>query len=161
MGAQHSAIDIADHIIRLSQHDEVPVTPMQVQKLTYFCQAWMLGWGNGPLFYDAIESWQYGPVIRALYHSLKHYKDKPVQDTLREGPATLDSTESRIIEGVWKKYGEVDGIVLSKLTHAEGTPWHQTYSRGKHNQIIPNFLIRNYYADIIARYRTQSSGGSP
>jgi uncharacterized phage-associated protein len=131
---------------------------MQIQKLTYFCQAWMLGWGKGPLFYDAIESWQYGPVIRALYHSLKHCKGRPVEDTLRAEPVALDSAESRIIEGVWRQYGEVDGIRLSRLTHAEGTPWHQTYIRGKHSQIIPNFLIRNYYAEIVARYRAQQPG---
>jgi uncharacterized phage-associated protein len=116
----------------------------------------MLGCGKGPLFHDAVESWQYGPVIRALYHALKHYRDRAVRNTLGEEPAELNSSERSIIEGVWKQYGEVDGIQLSSLTHADGTPWHQTYSRGKHSQIIPNFLIRNYYAEIVARFRAQT-----
>ena len=160
MGAQHSALDIADYIVRLSIRDEIPVTHMQIQKLTYFCHAWMLGWGKGPLFYDAVESWQYGPVIRALYHSLKHYKNKPVINTLRAEPAELDSRERSVIDAVWQSYGEVDGIRLSKLTHAEGTPWHQTYSKGKQSQIIPNFLITNYYSEIISRFRAQASQGN-
>ena len=73
MGARHTALAVTDKLIRLSLESETPITPMQAQKLTYFCHAWMLGLGYGPLFRDAVESWQYGPVIRAVYHALKRY----------------------------------------------------------------------------------------
>ena len=153
MGANRTALDVADQIVRLSQRDEIPVTHMQVQKLAYFCHAWMLGLGHGPLFQDAVESWQHGPVIRSLYHALKRYRKLPVRECLLPLPAEFTPTESHIIEGVWRNYGEKDGLELSGLTHAEGTPWHQTFSRGKHSQVIPNFLIRDYYAAIVAQAR--------
>ena len=71
MGAQHTALAVADKLIRLAREAEIPITPMQVQKLAYFSHAWSLGLGYGPLFQDAVESWQYGPVIRSVYHALK------------------------------------------------------------------------------------------
>ena len=97
MGAQHTAMEVADKIIRLSLEDETPVTPMQVQKLTYFCHAWMLGLGYGPLFQDAVESWKYGPVIRALYHSLKNYGGDRITRPYLEQPAEYNEQEERVI----------------------------------------------------------------
>ena len=149
MGAQHTALAVADKIIRLSLHNETLITPMQAQKLTYFCHAWMLGTGNGSLFQDPVESWQYGPVIRSVYHALKRYGGDPVQEHLLTEPAEFGQVEESIIEAVWRLYGEIDGLRLSSITHAEGTPWHQTYSRGTQTQIIHNHIIRDYYADIV------------
>ncbi len=152
MSANRTAVEVADEIIRLSLRDEQPVTPMQVQKLTYFCHAWMLGLGYAPLFQDAVESWQFGPVIRSVYHSLKHFGSRPVQRRLRNQNATFDEAERGVIESVWRQYRHIDGFTLSSLTHAEGTPWQQVYDKDKRSQIIHNHLIRDYYAAIFAQY---------
>ncbi len=148
MGASHTALSVADAIIRLSLRDETPVTPMQVQKLTYFCHGWMLGLGYGPLFQDAVESWQYGPVIRALYHQLKGYGSAPVSEPIMECPAEFDQVEDRIIQAVWQGYSGIDGVRLSQMTHATGSPWEQTCQRDKRSQIIHNHIIREYYENL-------------
>ena len=155
MGAQHNALEVADKIIRLSWEDETPITPMQVQKLTYFCHAWMLGLGYGPLFQDAVESWQYGPVIRALYHRLKGYGRERIADPLLETAAQFSEAEERIIEVIWRQYGQLDGNRLSRMTHAAGSPWDQTYQKDKRSQIIHNHVIRDYYAALIERRRAE------
>ena len=149
MGAHHTALAVSDKLIRLSLADENLITPMQAQKLTYFCHAWMLGIGHGPLFQDAVESWQYGPVIRSVYHALKHHGGNRIATELLSQEDEFTSVEEGIIEAVWRLYGGIDGIQLSRMTHAEGTPWHQTYSRGTKTQIIHNYIIRDYYADIV------------
>ena len=154
MGAQHTALAVADKLIRLSRENEIPVTPMQVQKLAYFCHAWHLALGYGPMFQDAVESWQYGPVIRTVYHALKHYGGDPIREPLQPEEAQFAATEAKVINAVWEQYGEIDGLALSRLTHAIGSPWHQVYSRGEQTQIIPNHLIRDYYAGFI-RLREQ------
>ena len=153
MGAQHDAMAVADKIIRLSLEDETPITPMQVQKLTYFCHAWMLGLGYGPLFQDAVESWKYGPVIRALYHSLKQYGGERIAEPVLRDSANFAEQEDRIIRTIWRQYGQLDAIRLSRMTHAEGSPWDQTYKRDKRSQIIHNHIIRDYYAALIEKRR--------
>lgn len=153
MGAQHTAMAVADKIIRLSLEDETPVTPMQVQKLTYFCHAWMLGLGYGPLFQDAVESWQYGPVIRALYHSLKSYGGDRITRPYLEQPTEFSELEDRVIRVVWRQYGHMSGVRLSRMTHASGSPWDQTYQENKRSQIIHNHTIRDYYAALIEERR--------
>ena len=155
MGARHNAMAVADKIIRLSLEDETPITPMHVQKLTYFCHGWMLGLGYGPIFQDAVESWQYGPVIRALYHELKGYGGNRITEPLLENPVVFNEREERIIRGVWRQYGQLGGVRLSRMTHASGSPWDQTYQKDKRSQIIHNHVIRNYYADLLEKRRAE------
>lgn len=153
MGAHHTALAVADRIIHLSLEDEIPVTPMQIQKLTYFCHAWMLGLGYGPLFQDAVESWQYGPVIRSLYHALKHYGGDCITQEILDKPTVFTEQEERIIKVIWRQYGQLDGTRLSRMTHVAGSPWEQTYQKDKRSQIIHNHVIRDYYTDLIERRR--------
>ena len=153
MGAQLTALAVADRIIQFSMEDETPVTPMQVQKLVYFCHAWKLGLGHGPLFQDAVESWQYGPVIRSVYHALKHYAGDRITERLPEESASFSVTEDKIIRVIWQRYGHLDGSRLSRMTHATGSPWDQTYKADKRSQIIHNHVIRDYYAALIEQRR--------
>lgn len=155
MGAQHTALDVADKIIRLSIAEETPITPMQAQKLTYFCHAWMLGLGYGALFRDAVESWRYGPVIRELYHSVKQYGAGHITGTILGEPANFAEHEERVISAIWRQYGQLDGLSLSSMTHAPGSPWEQTYQRDKRSQIIHNHTIRDYYGALIAARNMQ------
>ena len=150
MDIEHTALEVADRIIRLAQEDDTPVTPMQVQKLTYFCHAWMLGLGHGRLFQDAIEAWEYGPIIRAVYHALKHHGRNAILEPVLEKPAAFSDFEARLVSRVWQLYGHLDGLVLSRMTHAEGSPWHQVYQLTHRSQIIHNHIIRTYYANLVA-----------
>ena len=159
MGAQHTALDVADALVRLSIRDEIPITHLQVQKLTYFCHAWMLANGHGPLFQDAVESWQYGPVVRALYHRLKRYGENFIREALLPEAQEFIEKEEWIINTVWRLYGRVDGGTLSRITHAEGGPWHQTFTRDRRSQIIHNHVIRDYYAGLLDARRAQQNTG--
>ncbi len=155
MEAERNALVVADKLIRLSLEEETPLTPMQVQKLTYFCHAWMLGLGYGPMFLDAVESWQFGPVIRDVYHALKQYGGNHItQPIFRVAEDTFTDVEQAIINVVWQRYGHLDGPTLSSMTHAPDSPWHQTYQRDRRSQIIHNHVIRDYYAKLIADRRS-------
>ena len=153
MATEISALEIADRLIHLSLEDEMPITPMQAQKLTYFCNAWMLGLDGIPLFRDAVEAWQYGPVIRELYHRLRHYGRRYIDQPIHETPSNLPERAEAIIRAVWSQYGGLDGLRLSKLTHAAGSPWDQTYKQGRGSQIIHTHVIRNYYTTLVAQRR--------
>ena len=153
MGLEHSAVSVTDKIIRLSLENESPVTPMQAQKLTYFCHAWALGLGLGPLFQDAVEAWQYGPVVRSVYHALKHHGGDEILQPIFEQGEQFEDREESLIRLVWERYGRFDGLTLSRMTHAPGSPWDQIHRQDQRSQIIHEHVIRDYYAGII-RERT-------
>ena len=66
--------------------------------------------------------------------------------------------ESKVINVIYKQYGELDGLKLSQMTHAEGSPWQQIYLRDKHSAIIHNHVIRDYYAGLIKQMHDQEHG---
>ena len=155
-----TALQVADRIIRWSQDDEIPVTPLQVQKLVYLCHGWAMGFGQDPLFTDAVEAWRYGPVVRSVYNALKQYGSSPIRERIYPVACDLSGDEEKVIRAVWKAYGEYDGIRLSRLTHATGGPWHQVCRGDPRSQIIPVYVIRAYYEGMAEAAKHATDQGS-
>ena len=155
MTAQHTALAITDRLIRLALADDAPMNPVQLQKTTYFCHAWHLGLGFGALFQDAVESWQYGPVIRAVYHTLKDFGKTPVTAPILEEEDGFTSREHAVINAVYQQYGHLEGVRLCALAHGPGSPWEITHNADPRTQIIPDHLIRQFYAQVSSN-RVQS-----
>lgn len=114
---------------------------MQVQKLTYYAQAWTLAWTGEPLFDDKIEAWAMGPVLP----SLRYRRDKG------DATAVGDARAAAIIDAVVGHYGELTGAQLRDLTHAEA-PWHETYANRGHmrrecSDEVERDLMRRFYSN--------------
>ena len=150
MAAQITALRVADRMIRWSQYDEIPVTPLQVQKLVYLCQGWALGFGYGPLFTDAVEAWRFGPVVRSVYNALKRHGGSEIREPIYPADPDLSEDQERVIRVIWKTFGEYDGMSLSRMTHAAGGPWEQVCRGNPRSQIIPVYVIRAYYEGLVA-----------
>lgn len=140
---------VADYFLQLSGEENKPLTPMQVLKLVYIAHAWYLGYYGRPLVNEPIEAWQYGPVIRSLYHRYKCYGSGFITDCPTSKPLGFSNEEVNIIEQVWKGYGRYSGISLSALTHQDGTPWSITYKQSGRGATISNDLIEDYYHRLI------------
>jgi uncharacterized phage-associated protein len=146
------ARQVAQYILCRRQNAGDAVTPMQLIKLTYIAQGQMLGRHGRPLFSDAVEAWQYGPVVPSVYHAVKEYRSQPVIE-VNCGLGTYDftATEMEVMDLVADKYGDYDGIVLSSSTHQPGTPWEQTWSRIGKNTVISNDIIKHFYRNILSQ----------
>lgn len=147
----HDARAVANVLIDRSLQDEKPLTPLQIIKLVYFCHGWMLGLYGRPLVSQSVEAWQYGPVIADVYRQLRRWRDNPVKRRLRVSSESFDAQEEDIIRQVYEKYGVLDGIRLSQLTHAPGTPWAHVWFKAGKNSVVPNNMIKEHYAELAAR----------
>jgi uncharacterized phage-associated protein len=165
----YDAKAVANYLLDLASRQNRQIDPMQMQKLVYFAHGWCLALRDIPLVVQRIEAWRYGPVIRELYTAFRDAGSDPIthpaydvvlrdrQLSLR--PRTFDTEEEdgrlsrddarRLVEQVWKVYGEFSGIQLSNLTHQPGTPWHDTWnsSHGA-NAIIPDDLMASYFKKL-------------
>lgn len=148
----HTALQVANKIIADGEKLGKKYTPMQLIKLVYIAHGWMLGLFNRSLFSDDVEAWKFGPVIPELYQSIKAYRNNPITAIIPDVPmASFDNDEKKVIDYVLKAYEKFDGIDLSRITHAKGTPWDETYSHSDivfYNHSIPNTLIQNYYKKL-------------
>jgi uncharacterized phage-associated protein len=146
------SLAVAQYILdqRLAAGDRL--TPMQLIKLAYIAQGYMLGKHGRPLFDEPVEAWQYGPVVPSVYHAVKHFRSSPVT-TIPDAPSDYEFSvdERSIMDTVAKEYGPHGGVVLSTATHQPGTPWHQTWSALGKNAEISNDLIEDFYSDILKK----------
>ena len=148
----HTALQVANELIKKGQQQHKKFTPMQLIKLTYIAQGWMLGLFAKSLFDDRIEAWKYGPVIPSLYQKIKAYRNSEIDALIPDvTPAEFNYDENRVIDYVIKAYENFDGVDLSRITHAKGTPWDETYCRDEgwyENFEIPPVLIQKHYQQL-------------
>lgn len=146
----YDVLTVADAILKIAKSKGKSLTPMQLVKLTYIAHGWSLGLRNKDLFQNKIEAWQYGPVIPDLYHATKAYGRNPIPLSAVGNPEDIRVTPDDLafLKAVFNKYGHLDGITLSYLTHKVGTPWTKVYSPGIRNIEIPDHLIAQHYKEL-------------
>lgn len=126
---------IANYFLDLAKANGESISPMKLQKLVYYAHGWYAGYTGKPLINEAIEAWQYGPVIPSLYHEFKRFGASSItckatdfeNFELREVSPPEDVDIRKFLENVWSSYGHITGIRLSEMTHAAGSPWDQTW----------------------------------
>lgn len=146
----YDVLTVADTILKIAKAQQKSLTPMQLVKITYIAHGWSLGLRGVDLFKNRIEAWQYGPVIPDLYHATKSFGRSPIPLTSVGDPKDIQvsAADYAFLQDVFNKYGNLDGIMLSYLTHKSGTPWTQVYREGVRNIEIPDDLICQHYREL-------------
>jgi uncharacterized phage-associated protein len=154
------SITVANRLIDNARADRRDLTPMQILKLVYLAHGWMLGLYGRPLIRDEIQAWQYGPVIPKLYQAMKDYRSYPVTKPLPTFQSdNLGPTESNVVEQVYHLYGDMTGPELSRITHAPGSPWAQTYDPKEFGTVISNDLIEDHYRRLAEAHGADTPSG--
>ena len=60
---RYDALEVAKYVINKCTVENYPVSNLQLQKILYFLQKKYLIQQGRRLFKDAIEAWQFGPVV--------------------------------------------------------------------------------------------------
>ncbi|WP_261537001.1 Panacea domain-containing protein [Burkholderia multivorans] len=148
-----NALSVARYILERRKEAGDAITPMQLIKLVYIAQGYMLGRYGRPLFDEQVEAWQYGPVVPSVYRAVKQFKSAPVERVAGADDHDFSAAEREVLDFVANTYGPQDGVVLSSATHRPGTPWHQTWYRFGRNAPISNDIIENFYTNLLKQPR--------
>ncbi|BBY33352.1 Panacea domain-containing protein [Mycolicibacter minnesotensis] len=118
-----TSLDVAAYILRVMADggEDAPIT-RTVQKLVYYTQAWSLAWDGRPAFYEPIEAWKDGPVVRRLYSA--HHRQWRVSEIPAGDPDALTDEEKSIVDAVMAFYGHMSFDQLVDQTHKE-LPWQR------------------------------------
>jgi uncharacterized phage-associated protein len=145
-----SAKSIANAFLAQAEKAGKQLTNMQVQKLVFLANGYMLAFHNQPLYYDNTHAWQFGPVIPKLYKALQCFGSGFVTDKIQcEDDVTENDTKAQeIIKAVWTAYGGRTGSQLSTITHKAGSPWSKTWERKKFDVIAVDD-IATYYRSLV------------
>lgn len=158
------AVHVADFILAAAKLDgDLELDQLQINKLCYLVNGFTLRERDEPAFYNDIEAWKYGPVVRAVYETYREYGNKPITalDLCRTPLTNKDAVFKRIQDlililgedvagialGVVQEYGGCTGGELVGMTHKRRTPWKKAYRPG-HNNVIPTNAIRQFYRTL-------------
>lgn len=153
-------LDVAKYFLYKSKFDEnhyVTITPLKLQKLVYYAQAWYVTLNDGEkIFQDKIEAWVHGPVVRKLYDEYKKYGYNFINENVKHIPNSIKNNEKvkQILDLVWEIYHEYDAKTLEKLTHSE-EPWRKARkglpSYAASNNEISIETMQKYYGQYLIK----------
>jgi len=158
MSTPVNPLAIANFFIRKAIDKGEGITPMKLIKLVYISHGWYLGITGKPLLPEAVQAWQYGPVVPSIYHEFKKYGRQPITEMVFDsstGTYPMPDNQELInfLEKIWNVYGNYDGLQLSALTHQPNTPWYITWhdQGGKKQAEVPisDDLIKQHYQEKI------------
>lgn len=130
-----TALNVGNNILKRGFAEKIDITPMKLQKLIYFVYREYLKETGRSLFNERFETWRYGPVIPSVYDKFKKNGSNAIRDYAYENGERFyltvneesSPTFKNVIDEVWNNYKNFDGIVLSSITHAEGSAWRKAY----------------------------------
>lgn len=137
----------------------VEITPLALQKLLYYAQAFFHALYNEPLFPDDCQAWALGPVYPDIYYRYKDYGYNPIEKSLPEDEndfSELTTRELSFLDAIVDIFGMYSGQVLSKITHNE-QPWIE--ARGsllpsdRSVTVIKRDTIDAYFKRVVDKYQ--------
>lgn len=105
MKAPYKALDVANYIVWQAAERKNPVTHLKLQKLLYYVVAKYLQEYNEPLIDEPICKWQYGPVVKSVYHQFKILGSLPITEP---SEYIINKVPNNPFSGTW---ADVNGIV--------------------------------------------------
>lgn len=134
------------------------ITPLALQKILYYVQAFFFALFREEIFYDPCQSWAHGPVYPDIYHKYKIYGYNPIEQPDFDIDVCLNELTTREIElinAVIDSFGRYSGTVLEKMTHSE-KPWQE--ARGnllpsdRSDKEIKRDTIHEYFETVVKIY---------
>ncbi len=76
-----NALNVAHYFLkRLDREAGDTRSPLKLQKILYYAQAWSLVLNNNPLFTEEIEAWVSDPVVREVWNEYQAYKYRDIPE---------------------------------------------------------------------------------
>lgn len=146
----YPVINIANKVLantNMEQGDTV--SNLKLQKILYYLQGYFMAVFGRKLFDNAIEAWNYGPVVREVYFHFNKFGSGAITLQGEEEIAELLPEEEELFLEVLEEYGQFSAIKLMKMTHEE-LPWKQTWHTNPQSEISDALILEFFKTQIQA-----------
>lgn len=143
---------VAEYIIKTCQE----ITPLALQKILYYAQAFHMAFFGENLFQDDCEAWVNGPVYANIYNKYKSFGSSNIDvEVIDDVDEIIDEEKRELIDIIIKCFGYYNGKALAQMTHYEA-PWIKS-RRGlpineKSHRIILKEDIEEYFVKVKEKY---------
>jgi uncharacterized phage-associated protein len=147
--AASTANGVADYFLWFAREHGDLVTPLKLQKLMFYADAWHMVMHGEELIDEPFEAWVHGPVHRDTYVRFSAHKWNPIPGDA-EKPVMAERIE-KFLNDVYRVFGGFSAYELEQMTHQEA-PWKA--ARGDLaldaacNAPIDKSLTRAFYTEM-------------
>ncbi len=140
---------LADYLIAESRERGELLTPLKLQKLIFYADAWHMALYDDEITPEKFQAWVHGPVALSHYHRFKELRWHPIMEEV-ERPNLGDELRSHLDE-IIDVFGSETATALEIMTHSE-EPW--LAARGDIpeddpcNNYISKALTKRYYRSL-------------
>ena len=134
------------------------ITPLALQKMLYYAQAFFYALFDEELFCDNCQAWTHGPVYPDVYYKYKMYGYNPIDDPLlneEDDLTELTTREVEFLDAIISAFGCYSGSVLKKMTHSE-KPWRETRGNllpgDRSVTEIEKDVIHDYFKQVVKNF---------
>ncbi len=135
------------------------ITPLALQKLLYYSQAFNKLFNDEFLFEDDCEAWVHGPVYRETYEEFRHYQFNAIDGQVYANlynQIDISFKEREVLDSVIESFGCYSGKILEEMTHME-RPWVETRGDLSENEpcnfVIDKHLMEQYFNEVKEKYK--------
>lgn len=148
--------DKIDLITRYILSKSCDITPLALQKLLYYAQAFYYAIFNDVLFENECQAWVLGPVYPDVYYKYKGFGYNPIENSINiadDDFNQLTTKEKDFLDVILCAFGRYSGKILSEMTHKE-KPWIEARGNLQPEDRCVTTISRNaineYFASVVA-----------
>jgi uncharacterized phage-associated protein len=144
-GKLYPVEEIVEYVRYRTEETENMISNLKLQKVLYFLQAEFLIRFGYPCFMEAIEAWNFGPVVPSVYIEYQVYgaASIPYHHFKKGKYFPFSKEERKTMDKVIKLLEPYQAYQLTEITMQQ-TPWTDAYWR--QNKTITNESLLQYFA---------------
>lgn len=150
--------DVCHYLVNRGISEQKPLTNISLQKILYFAQGFYLAETGGQrLFSDKIYAWEYGPVIKSVYHQYKRFGNNQITSaqTFPWRKSSLNTFQISFLEDIWDSFKDYAPFALVEMTHKVNSPWYKIVYDQYNGDVprdveIPIDMMTEYFTGILA-----------
>lgn len=139
--------NLADFLIVESRERGDLLTPLKLQKLMFYADAWSLALYGNELTPERFQAWVHGPVALSQYHRFKENRWRPILDDIQK-PQYSEAVTAHLREVV-DIFGVETGPALEIMTHQE-RPWIEARGGIPDDEPCNNFISKDVTKEFYA-----------
>lgn len=148
--------DLADYLLAESRERGEVLTPLKLQKLLFYADAWYMALYGQEATSEKFQAWVHGPVALSQYHRFKDYRWRPITEEVDK--PKLEQGMARHLDEITDVFGSQTATALEIMTHQE-KPWVAARAGIPDDQACNNYIDKELTREFYANFAQQDSEG--
>ncbi|WP_407491858.1 Panacea domain-containing protein [Pseudooceanicola sp. MF1-13] len=147
---------IADYLLAESRERGELLTPLKLQKLLFYSDAWHMALYDQEATNERFQAWVHGPVALSQYHRFKDFRWRPITEEIDR--PELEGRMAQHLNEIIDVFGSESATALEIMTHQEA-PWQAARGGIPDNEPCNNYIDKGLTRDFYGALAQENSEG--